>query len=113
MLRRIKDIHRPLAANSALHNDRQVLPDCLRHRDEDAGVVQVFLVLWPADAFLVAFLRTGAFLEGKSGEEEQKACEEDEADAAGVQCCVGAAVGGEGAVACGRDGYDVDCWGCC
>ena len=62
VLGRIKDVHWPFAADGALHNNWQVLPDCLRHRDEDAGVVEVLLVLWPAFAFLVALLRTGTLL---------------------------------------------------
>jgi hypothetical protein len=88
----IEDIHWPLAANSTLYNDRQVLPDRLRHRDEDAGVVQVLLVCGPANTFLVALLRAWTLLKGKSGEEQQKACQKNESDTTGVQCYVGAAI---------------------
>ena len=59
---RVEDVHRPLAADRALDDDRQLSPYGLRHGDEDAGVVEVLLVLWPALAFLVALLRTRALL---------------------------------------------------
>ena len=84
MLRRIKHIQRPLAPHSPLHNHRQLTPDRRRHRDEDAGVVQVLLVLWPAGTFLVTLLGAGTLLEGEAGDEEEEGCEEDEADARGV-----------------------------
>jgi hypothetical protein len=71
MLGRIKDIHRPLATNSPLHKNRKISPNGLGHGDENASVVQVPFILGPADAFLVAFLRTWAFLERQSGEEEE------------------------------------------
>jgi len=82
----------------------------LRHGNEDAGVVQVLFVRWPVDAFLVALLRTGAFLKGQARQEEQEGCQEDEADTAGIEGGVRAAVGGKAAVAGGGDGDDVDCW---
>jgi hypothetical protein len=106
----IKDVHRPLAADSALDNDWKVLPDCLRHRDENTGVVQVFFVCWPANTFLVAFLCAWAFLEGQAGKEQEEACQEDEAHTAGIECCVGAVAGWDITIARRCDGDDVNCY---
>lgn len=69
VLGRVKNVHRPFATDRAFDDDRQLSPDGLRHRDKNAGVVEVLLVLWPALAFLVALLCTGALLEWESGEE--------------------------------------------
>lgn len=110
MLRRIEDVHRPLAADSALDNDWQVAPNGLRHGNEDAGIVKVLLVLGPADTFLVALLCSRTFLQWKSRKKQQERGQEDEANAAGVKCCVGATVRGQSAVAGGCDGHDVDGW---
>jgi len=66
----VKDIHWPLAADRTLYDDGQILPDCLRHGNEDAGIVQVLLICRPTDTFLVALLRAWALLEGQSGEEQ-------------------------------------------
>ena len=62
MLGWVEDVHRPLTADSTLDDDWQFPPYGLRHGDEDAGVVEVLLVFWPAFAFLVALLRTGTLL---------------------------------------------------
>lgn len=70
--------------------------------------MQILLVGWPADALLITLLRAWAFLERQSREEQQEACEEDEADTAGVECCVGATVGWYVTIACRCDGDDVD-----
>lgn len=108
VLRRVEDIHGPLATNGTLDDDREVSPDGLRHRDEDAGVVKVLLVLWPTDALLVAFLRARTLLERQAGKEKKKAGQQDEPDAAGVQRGVGAAATRQGAIACRCDCDDVD-----
>lgn len=92
VLSRIKYVHWPLAANGTLHDEGQVSPDRWRHRDEDARIVQVLFICWPANTLLVALLCTGALLERQSGEEQKKTGQKNEADAAGVQCSVGAAV---------------------
>lgn len=39
VLSRVEDVHGPLATDGALDNDRQVPPDGLWHRNENAGVV--------------------------------------------------------------------------
>ena len=80
----------------------------MRHRNEDAGVVQILFVGWPADALLITLLCAWTFLERKSREEQQEACQEDEADTAGVECCVGAVAGWDVTIARRRDGNDVD-----
>lgn len=110
VLGRVKDVHGPLAADGALDDDGQVAPDGLWHGDEDAGVVEVLLVLWPAFAFLITLLRTGTLLQWQTGQEEKETCQENEADAAGVQCCVGTAVRRQSAVARRGDCDDVDGW---
>lgn len=111
MLRRIKHIHRPLAADRPLHNDGQPLPHRLRHGDENARLVQPALVRRPAGALLVALLRARALLQGQAGDEEEEGGEEDEADEGGEQGGAGAGAGGEEVVACWCDGDEVD--GCC
>ena len=114
MLRRIKHIHRPLAPYRPLHDRRQPLPHGLRHRDQDARLVQPLLVLGPAGAFLIAFLRTWAFLEWEARDEEEEEGEEDEADEGGVERGVGAGAGGDEVVGGGGYADDVDCcaWRC-
>ena len=80
----------------------------MRHRDENAGIVQVLLVCWPANTLLVALLCAWAFLERKTREEQEQACQKDKADTAGVKCCVGAVAGWDVTIARRCDGDDED-----
>ena len=72
MLRRVKDIDRPLASNRPLDDDRQISPYGLWHGNEDTGIVKILLVLWPAGAFLVALLSSRALLQSEAGDEEKQ-----------------------------------------
>ncbi len=84
MLCRIKDIDWELQPNRALHNDRQVPPYGRWHRDENAGVVQVLLILVPSDAFLIAFFGPGTLLEGQTRDEHEQDSQEDPAEHAAI-----------------------------
>lgn len=93
VLRWIEDVHRPLATNRSLDDDRQSAPYRLRHRNQDASIVKILLVLWPADALFVALLRSWTLLQRQTGKEEEQRSQEDETNTAGVESCVSSAVG--------------------